>query len=256
MTGVLPTRIPNIINLLINDGPGYIRFEIGTGQGEVPFGCLAGRSKPAIVVCFRLRPGGPPPSRLPSSPLSTPTYRPTGSRPELSVILLPVFTSVPILGRLTQVASSLRRSAAMSSSAPAAQATLDDAPNPPSWFAHLPSPKATPQGISVEELHAALQEKGQELVLVVDVRRADIEVRPRLSYWNHPWPPAFHRHGTQLTLSVLGSTGTGEFSNQGRHQPPRADVPRNDSGAAAFALKVCVDPALFPTKPPGSKLLT
>lgn len=256
MTGVLPSRIPNIINLLINDGPGI--FDWKSEPGKERFHLAAW---PAGASQLSLSASDSDQAALPPAVFRPPHYqRPPTDRPapglKLSVILLPVFTSVPILGRLTQVASSLRRSAAMSSSAPAAQATLDDAPNPPSWFAHLPSPKATPQGISVEELHAALQEKGQELVLVVDVRRADIEVRPRLSYWNHPWPPAFHRHGIQLTLSVLGSTGTGEFPNQGCHQPPRADVPRNDSGAAAFALKVCVDPALFPTKPPGSKLLT
>jgi hypothetical protein len=47
-------------------------------------------------------------------------------------------------------------------------AAVDLAAKPPSWFAHLPTPKATLQA----------QEVGskQPQVLVVDVRRADFEV--------------------------------------------------------------------------------
>jgi hypothetical protein len=59
-------------------------------------------------------------------------------------------------------------------------AAVDLAAKPPSWFAHLPTPKATPAGMSVNDLRTALQaqEVGskQPQVLVVDVRRADFEV--------------------------------------------------------------------------------
>lgn len=51
-------------------------------------------------------------------------------------------------------------------------------PKAPSWFAHLPTPRSAPEGMSVGELQAALATAGQQDVLVVDVRRADIEVRP------------------------------------------------------------------------------
>ena len=69
----------------------------------------------------------------------------------------------------------------MSTTAGAAAAAANLATKPPSWFAHLPTPKAVPAGMSVDGLRTALQalEEGskQPQVLVVDVRRADIEVR-------------------------------------------------------------------------------
>jgi hypothetical protein len=42
------------------------------------------------------------------------------------------------------------------------------------WFDSLPTPKSDPGQIGVEELHSI--QAGGENVLVVDVRRADIEV--------------------------------------------------------------------------------
>jgi hypothetical protein len=42
------------------------------------------------------------------------------------------------------------------------------------WFDSLPTPKSEPAQIGVEELHSL--QAGSEKVLVVDVRRADIEV--------------------------------------------------------------------------------
>jgi hypothetical protein len=69
----------------------------------------------------------------------------------------------------------------MSSAAAAAVGPSDLAAKPSSWFAHLPSPKSTPAGMSVDDLRAALQSQAASSqpphVLVVDVRRADIEVR-------------------------------------------------------------------------------
>jgi len=55
-------------------------------------------------------------------------------------------------------------------------------PAPPSWFAHLPVPSSKPTQISVDELHLLLEnEAAGQLArgvdwIVVDVRRADIEV--------------------------------------------------------------------------------
>lgn len=45
----------------------------------------------------------------------------------------------------------------------------------PKWFDHLPSPRSKPMQISSEDLHTLLQ-KDEHKVLVVDVRRTDIEV--------------------------------------------------------------------------------
>ena len=42
------------------------------------------------------------------------------------------------------------------------------------WFDDLPKPKSIPAQIAVKELHELLQTKAN--VVVVDVRRADIEV--------------------------------------------------------------------------------
>lgn len=63
----------------------------------------------------------------------------------------------------------------------AAPSNIATVAKPPSWFAHLPSPKASPAGISVDDLRTAIKAKEngsqQPAVLVIDVRRADIEVR-------------------------------------------------------------------------------
>lgn len=47
---------------------------------------------------------------------------------------------------------------------------------PAKWFESLPTPKSTPRQISVDELHGLLHGSKAAEVLVVDVRRADIEV--------------------------------------------------------------------------------
>lgn len=45
----------------------------------------------------------------------------------------------------------------------------------PKWFDHLPPPRSKPAQISGEDLHTLLG-KDEHKVLVVDVRRTDIEV--------------------------------------------------------------------------------
>jgi len=52
--------------------------------------------------------------------------------------------------------------------------------NEKKWFDDLPKPKSTPQQVSVSELHQLITNNAQ--VVVVDVRRADIEVSPSFAY--------------------------------------------------------------------------
>ena len=43
------------------------------------------------------------------------------------------------------------------------------------WFDHLPAPRSKPAQVSPEDLHTLLRKEGHK-VLVIDVRRTDIEV--------------------------------------------------------------------------------
>lgn len=45
------------------------------------------------------------------------------------------------------------------------------------WFDKLPTPHTCPPSISVERLHSLIHDGAAESVIVVDVRRTDIEVR-------------------------------------------------------------------------------
>jgi hypothetical protein len=49
--------------------------------------------------------------------------------------------------------------------------------DPAKWFDKFPTPKSSPETLSVERLHELLQSKESHKVIVVDVRRTDIEVR-------------------------------------------------------------------------------
>jgi arsenical-resistance protein 2 len=97
-------------------------------------------------------------------------------------------------------------------------------PQTAKWFDSLPAPISAPAQMSAEELHDLLQSPAKSQVIIVDVRRADIEVSPSCAYYRF----------------VLTYQGRSSMYDPKRDKPSRSNISSDSSQSDTYAQAVCL----------------